>query len=161
MIDRLKYEHKSVRVRRGAGGSTREKLEEDGWEVVGEDPGKLRTMLTLRRARTPKGWLTIGGPVVAVIVIAAVITVGALTEDRPAPDADSSSADHGDEGSGEDSSSEVITVENNEDLAALFAGPARGKSVEEFVDEYNGATISFDAFVAGRYINPRETFGES
>lgn len=85
MISRLKYEHKSVKVLRGTDGAS--KWAADGWEVVGEEKGKLRTTLQLRRARTRTGWLTIVGPVAAAVVLAAVIGVGAaLEDDEPAPD---------------------------------------------------------------------------
>lgn len=85
MISRLKYEHKSVKVLRGTDGAS--KWVADGWEVVGEEKGKLRTTLQLRRARTRAGWLTIVGPVAALVALAAVVGVGAVLEDdEPASD---------------------------------------------------------------------------
>jgi hypothetical protein len=156
MINRLKYEHKSLRTLRRAGGSTRSKLEQDGWEVVAEEPGKLRTTLTLRRARTPVGWLKIGGPVVAVVVIIAVVAVGAATEDDgPASEADYySGKTGGDPDSDEDSEpTGSITPENNEEFAALLAGPERGPSVAAFIDQYRDEDrrFEFDGFVVMVY----------
>ncbi|GAB2860217.1 excalibur calcium-binding domain-containing protein [Nocardioides pacificus] len=85
MISRLKYEHKSVKVLRGTDGAS--KWAADGWEVVGEEKGKIRTTLQLRRARTRAGWLNIVGPVAALVALAAAIGVGAaLEDDEPASD---------------------------------------------------------------------------
>ena len=42
---------------------------------------------------------------------------------------------------------ETLTVENNEDLAALLSGPTDGPTVEEFAASNEGRSIEFDANV--------------
>lgn len=60
-----------------------------------------------------------------------------------------------------DPTDKVLTVENNADLAALLNGPATGKAVEVFSEEYRIKTVEFEGFVADIYINPREHHGTS
>jgi hypothetical protein len=48
-------------------------------------------------------------------------------------------------------SAETLTAENNQDLAALLAGPGPGscdKSWAEFATKYKGRNIKFDGFIA-------------
>ncbi len=41
----------------------------------------------------------------------------------------------------------ILTLETSEDLAALFAGPAYGDSVEAFVEKHHLSTIAFDGHI--------------
>lgn len=56
---------------------------------------------------------------------------------------------------------DVLTVENNPELAQLFAGPPVGDSVTAFSAKYRTKTVEFDGFVAANYINPRDRNGAS
>src|SRR3954462_11781077 len=49
--DTVQYEFKSVQALRGREGSTRAKWQNQGWEFVSEDRGKLRTELNFRRVK--------------------------------------------------------------------------------------------------------------
>jgi hypothetical protein len=55
----VRYEFKSVQSLRGREGRSKAKWESEGWELVSEDHGTLRTELTFRRAqpRTLGGYL--------------------------------------------------------------------------------------------------------
>ena len=79
------YETKTVHAIRGREGKTRSKMEQDGWELVQQDPGALRSSLVFRRPKKPlpRKALIIGGSVAAVAVIG--IIIGANTEGEPAP----------------------------------------------------------------------------
>src|SRR3954462_12826913 len=49
--DTVQYEFKSVQTLRGRKDSTRAKWQNQGWEFVSEDRGKLRTELNFRRVK--------------------------------------------------------------------------------------------------------------
>lgn len=81
-----KYETKGIHALRGMEARTIKKWQDDGWEVVSQAPGKLRTEITLRRTK-PKPrllpWI-MGGTAVAV-ALAAIITVGTISERNATP----------------------------------------------------------------------------
>ncbi|WP_420369906.1 hypothetical protein [Curtobacterium sp. L1-20] len=83
--EHVRYETKTVNAFRGREGKTRSKMEQDGWELVQQNLGALRSSLVFRRPKKPlpKKALMIGGSVAAVAVIG--IVIGALTEGDPAP----------------------------------------------------------------------------
>ncbi|MGC4154503.1 MAG: hypothetical protein QM628_15695 [Propionicimonas sp.] len=73
-----KYEHDTVSVARGKVAETIEQRQADGWELVDQDQGMLRTKLMFRRPKPPDRtllWIGVGLAVVAVIV-----TIGVLME---------------------------------------------------------------------------------
>ena len=53
MTDGRKTETKSVQAIRGLESRTIAKQEQDGWHLVTQKPGKLRTELTFERERSP------------------------------------------------------------------------------------------------------------
>jgi hypothetical protein len=55
--DNVEYEFKSVQALRGRESSAQAKWQDQGWEFVSENPGKLRTELTFRRVK-PKAFGT-------------------------------------------------------------------------------------------------------
>ncbi|MDB6428045.1 hypothetical protein [Curtobacterium sp. 20TX0008] len=83
--EHVRYETKTVHAIRGREGKTRAKMAQDGWELVQQSPGALRSSLVFRRPKKPlpKKALVIGGSVAAVAVIG--IIIGAITEGDPAP----------------------------------------------------------------------------
>lgn len=151
VISRLKYEHKSVKVLRGTDGAA--KWAADGWEVIGEETGKLRTTLQLRRARTREGWLKVIGPGATFVVIAAVVGVGAALEDDEPASVDSAQSSGEDSNESESAEDGPITAETNEEFAALLGGPERGPSVAGFVDKYldDHPRVEFEGFVVQVY----------
>ncbi|MGW5268385.1 DUF4839 domain-containing protein [Rhodococcus sp. NPDC003994] len=84
------YESKTVRAIRGTESRTIAKWTADGWEVVSQSLGTIRTEITFRRpAPKSRRTLLIAGGVVAALALATIAVVGALTEDRDAADASS------------------------------------------------------------------------
>ena len=80
-----KYETKGIHALRGLEARTIKKWQDDGWEVVSQAPGKLRTEITLRRTKPkprPLPWI-MGGTAVAVAL--AAITVGTISERNATP----------------------------------------------------------------------------
>ena len=83
--EHVRYETKTVNAIRGLEGKTRSRMEEDGWKLVQQNQGALRSSLVFRRPRKPipRKALVIGGSVAAVAVVG--IIIGAVTEGDPAP----------------------------------------------------------------------------
>ena len=84
-----RYEVTEVKAIRGTESKTIARKEQEGWELVTQDKGGLRTTLTFRRPK-PKApwqmWAAVGG--VGVLLVG-MFTVGVLLED----DSDASTAD--------------------------------------------------------------------
>lgn len=58
------------------------------------------------------------------------------------------STDDSSDQSDQDTAEEILTVENNEDLAVLFADGENEELCKAFVDKYRGKTIEFDGNIA-------------
>ncbi|MEV8358927.1 hypothetical protein [Microbacterium sp. NPDC076895] len=81
------YELKTIRAVRGMEDRAVKKWQADGWQVVSQERGKLRTEIVLRRARSkarPLPWI-IGSAAVALALVT-VITIGVLSERNSEPD---------------------------------------------------------------------------
>ncbi|WDH78197.1 DUF4839 domain-containing protein [Microbacterium esteraromaticum] len=158
----VKYETRSAQTVRGTEKLMISKWEKDGWELVTQNTGKLRTELVFRRPKPPFPWkplAIIGGVLVVLgIFIAIMVAVtGGDENDAPAP-ADTSSSEAvapRDEPSEEPeepiatapAEEAPLTVENNADLAALLTGPQDGPTVEAFAQQYAGQLIEFDGSI--------------
>lgn len=101
--------------------------------------------------------------VAALLAIVFTVLAGcsAPAEDPTDAEPEQSTAEQHSADSEQSDDSDVLTVENNADLAALLSGPATGESVNAFSEKYRVETIAFDGFVADLYINPREHNGKS
>lgn len=73
-----KYEHDTVSVARAKVAEAIEQRQTDGWELVDQDQGILRTKLTFRRPKPPDRTLLWVGAVLAVGAVA--ITIGVISE---------------------------------------------------------------------------------
>ncbi|WP_154794540.1 DUF4839 domain-containing protein [Occultella kanbiaonis] len=158
----VKYEAKTVRSIRGMEARTIAKWQKEGWELVSQSPGKVQAELTLRRAK-PKMQrrmvaVLAAGAVVALIAVIAII-IGAsqggdapessappteglgITSEQPSEEVTETSSPSG------TPDEEMLTAENNEDLAALLTGSADGPAVEEFAQNYGGSLIEFDGSI--------------
>lgn len=167
--DSDKYDSKTVRALRGTETRTIKKLEQSGWEVVSEAPGRLRTELTLRRPRPKKPWLLLatGGGFVALLIAFALI-MGVLEGDDPSNEpSPSPAASHATEPSehqpsapdavegetsGIDAASpsedEIVTAEDSHDFAALLTvGDYCSEQVATFASDYAGRTVQFDGSI--------------
>jgi hypothetical protein len=166
------YESKTVRVVRGTESRTVAKWNRDGWEVVSQSPGTLRTEITFRRPapKSQRTLLIIGGGVAA-IAIATVIGIGVVTENRGnqnGSDGSQSSAVSESSATNELAPSGtietvplpkpadvVLTAENTSEFAALLATTDYcSPDVAAFADANRGRTISFPGSVGA--INPYE-----
>lgn len=159
-----KYDVMSVRSIRGLEARTIAKWAKDGWEFVSQETATLQTQLHFRRPKSPFPWkiLAIIGGVLAILAV--IITIGIAlssgdeepTTDAP-PVATSSPAETvpaetipAPEPSQEAVApvqEEILTAENNADLAALLVGPSDGPSVEAFARQYAGRLIEFDGSI--------------
>jgi hypothetical protein len=172
---RTKYEHKTVQAVRGTEQRSVNKWQGEGWELVEEDRGRLRTTLTFRRAKKPVPWRLVAVlAAVVAVVVASSAAMAALTggEDEPAasptasdtpsispsaepsetpaasPDPTSSAATT----PSEQAAPVVLTVKNSDDVAGLLAtrdycDPAIGR----FADDHAGDTIEFDGSVSALF----------
>jgi hypothetical protein len=159
--DAPKYEYTSVRAIRGTEGRTIAKWVHDGWELDAQSGGgMLRTELTFRRVKAkvaPWRVLAVAG---AVVVLALVIAIGVITERRggsgttdaaavtSAPAEQPAAATTAEAAPTQTAAEEILTAENNPELAALLALKDPGAdSVGEFAAKYRGRTIEFDGNV--------------
>lgn len=82
--DEVRYETKTAKAVRGLESRTVAKWAQEGWELQGETPGRLRTELVFRRPRSalPKGLLLgIGG--LAAVMVAGGVTAAVLWSGGP------------------------------------------------------------------------------
>ncbi|MCR8669769.1 DUF4839 domain-containing protein [Agrococcus sp. HG114] len=169
MSDNGQFQTSTTTVVRGFESRTIAKWEADGWELVGQSQGALRSELTFRRPKpkVPMRQIAIG--LAAAVVLAAAVGVGsALGSDDDAPATSESAAAPADTqvpaaesepavtepattsgaaASSENAEPTPLTIENSEDLAALLTGPDQGPTVEQFAAEYEGRLIEFDASI--------------
>ena len=148
-------ETKTIRVIRGMESRTVTKWESDGWELVSQTPGKLRTKFTFRRPTPKSRWLlwAIGGAAFA-IVLTLIIVFGIIGERNAAPTAtpgessatpsESPSAAAPTAGPSPEPEDVTLTPENNAELAALLAlTDYCDPSIAAFAETYRGQTIAF------------------
>ena len=158
-ITDIKFETRTVHAIRGLELRAIAKLESEGWELVSQQPGRLRTEMAFRRPKPKTRWFlwTVGGGGLAA-VLAVVIVLGIIGERNtpPAktPDSESSLASQTPspspsvESSKTESSQQledpVLTPENNAELAAILAlTDYCDPSIAAFGEAYKSRTISF------------------
>ncbi|MFJ4006161.1 DUF4839 domain-containing protein [Streptomyces sp. NPDC090023] len=158
MADEVRYEYKVVRTVRGADGLVISKMRKDGWELVEQLPGKVRTTLNFRRPKPPVPWRLIGAGAAVLVVLAAVIGTGVALGDGGEEKGASAGSTAGSEkpsatpSAGEPTAAEVITVRNNPEFAALLKADSCGQPNVDFAAKYQGRTIAFDGSI--RYMAP-------
>ncbi|OZD58713.1 hypothetical protein CH268_18185 [Rhodococcus sp. 06-1460-1B] len=157
------YETKTVRAVRGLESRTIEKMESEGWEVVSQTPGRLRTEIMFRRS-TPSSrrvlWIVGGGAFA--LVLAVILAIGIIGErdtdsaetaspasseiaapsEQLAPDATGTPAPSPVSGD------VVLTPENSPELAAVLAlSDYCSPDIAAFAAAHRGQTISFPGSV--------------
>ncbi|WP_377454519.1 DUF4839 domain-containing protein [Rhodococcoides fascians] len=154
------YETKTVRAVRGIESRTIKKWEDQGWEVVSQTPGKIKTEITLRRpAPRSRRLLWIAGGGVLVLALVAIVATGVasekdtVAEESASPastEAAAPSAQPAPEttGTAPTSSPEpvdvVLTPENSPELAAMLAlTDYCSPDIAAFAAAHRGQTISF------------------
>ncbi|GII28880.1 DUF4839 domain-containing protein [Planotetraspora mira] len=156
MVDEIKYEYKTVQTVRGTDGLVISKMQKDGWELVEQAQGTLRSTLNFRRPKKPQPWLLIGTAAAVLVILTVVIGAasalsgGGENEDEsdkstvaasekpsatPAPTAAESYA------------TEVITPQNNREFAALLRADYCDDANLDFATRHEGQTVAFNGSI--------------
>lgn len=149
-----------MRVIRGTEARAIAKRQKDGWELVSQSQGKLRSEMTFRRPKPKPPWRVLGIVGGAAVLLAGVIVLGvslsgdedsapaaAPTGEVAAPSEELSEELAAEPEPTEQAEQETLTAENNPDLAALLMGPDGGAAVEAFATTYAGRLIEYDGNV--------------
>ncbi|GGX97919.1 DUF4839 domain-containing protein [Streptomyces fructofermentans] len=153
MVDEIKYEYKTVQTVRGTGGLVISKMQKDGWELVEQLPGRLRTTLNFRRPKKPLPWRLIGVGAAVLVVLAAIIGTGVvLSGGDEEKDASASSTATSEKPSAtptvdESTAAEVITAQNNPEFAALLKADPCDEANVNFATKHEGQMVAFDGSV--------------
>jgi hypothetical protein len=165
--DNVKYQHKTVQAIRGTEVRSISKWEGQGWELVDQTPGKLRTTLNFRKPAPKVPWLPIAALLGVGVLILAIVGVVSLfrgdDDDDPAstpavsntptpsetqPEAASEKPEPGETPTESDDTDATITAKNNDDFAAILVGGECDKAVKTFATDNAGRTIEFDGGIA-------------
>ncbi|MFJ3082326.1 DUF4839 domain-containing protein [Streptomyces halstedii] len=158
MADEIKYEQKTVQTVRGTDGLVILKMEKDGWELVAQTPGMLRSTLKFRRPKKPRSWLLIGSAAAVLVILAIVIGAASVLSDGDGKkdDAGKSMTAASEKPSGtptptptgaESAAAEVITPENNPEFAALLKADSCDAVNLDFATGYEGQTVAFNGSI--------------
>ncbi|MFE9168849.1 DUF4839 domain-containing protein [Streptomyces kebangsaanensis] len=160
MADEIKYEYKTVQTVRGTDGLVISKMQKDGWELVEQAQGRLRSTLNFRRPKKPQPWLLIGSAATVLVILAIVIGVASALSDggekkdesgkamaaasekpsaTPTPTPTPTAA--------ESAAAEVITPENNPEFAALLKADSCDEANLDFATRYEGQTVAFNGSI--------------
>lgn len=154
---KTRYETKSVKTLKATQNSTIKKWEDQGWELVHQEDGRLQSILTFRKPKKPLSPLLIFGVIALVLILVGAIVVGSMTEDKssekpvaeissPTQENSTTSSPTARESSA--GNNEVVTIENNAEFAALVQGTDCGENVSSFASKYEGKTIEFDGYIS-------------
>ncbi|WP_105970744.1 DUF4839 domain-containing protein [Streptomyces geranii] len=156
MADEIKYEYKSVRTVRGTNGLVISKMQKDGWELVNQAQGTLRSTLDFRRPKKPQPWLLIGTTAAVLVTLAVVIGVAsALSDggekkdelDKPPAVASEKSSATPTPTAAESAAAEVITPQDNPEFAALLKADSCDDANLDFATRHAGRTIAFNGSI--------------
>ncbi|WP_327112787.1 DUF4839 domain-containing protein [Streptomyces sp. NBC_01341] len=156
MTDEIKYEHETVQTVRGTDGLVISKMEKDGWELVEQTQGMLRSTLEFRRPKKPQPWLLIGSVAAVLVILAIVIGVASALSDGDAKkdDAGKSMTAVSEKPSttptptaAESAAAELITLENNPEFAALLKADSCDDVNLDFATRYEGQTVAFNGSI--------------
>jgi len=158
MADDIRYEYKTVQTVRGVDGRVISKMQNDGWELVDQAQGVLRSTLNFRRPKKPLPWLLIGAVAAVLVILAVVIGVAsALSGGSTKKDeSDKSPAVASEKPSAtptpapttaESAAPDVITPQNNPEFAALLKMDYCDSANLDFATKYAGKTVAFDGSI--------------
>ena len=173
MVDDVKYLYKTVQAVRGTEARSITKWQNQGWELVDQTPGRLRTTLNFRRPQPKPPWLLIGAvggvALVLLAIFGIVAAVQAVTgDDSPAPAAaasetptetptetpseaptETATEEPSETATPTEDPTQVLTAKNNKDFAAALAvDEGCNRSLKTFAAEYADRTIEFDGSIA-------------
>ncbi|MEV6474921.1 DUF4839 domain-containing protein [Streptomyces sp. NPDC051657] len=166
MADEIKYEYKTVQTVRGTDSLVISKMEKDGWELVAQAQGMLRSTLNFRRPKKSQPWLLIGSAAALLVTLAIVIGAASALSDgdgkKDEPDKSMAAASEKPSATGtptaaESAATEVITPENNPEFAALLlTEDTCGKANLDFATRYEGQTVAFNGSI--RHVAPHGNY---
>ncbi|MGX4688664.1 DUF4839 domain-containing protein [Streptomyces sp. JNUCC 63] len=157
MADEIKYEYKTVRTVRGTDGLVISKMQKDGWELVEQAQGALRSTLDFRRPKKPQPWLLIGAAAAVLVILAIVIGVASALSDggekkgesgKSAAAASEKTSAAPTPTAAKSAATEVITPQNNPEFAALLKTPDYCDEANlDFATRHKGQTIAFNGSI--------------
>jgi hypothetical protein len=155
MADEIKYEYKTVQAIRGTDGWVISKAQKDGWELVEQAQGTLRSTLNFRRPKKPQPWLLIGAAATVLVILAIVIgAASALTGEGERDESDKPTAAASEKPSAtpaptatEPAATEVITLQNNSEFAALLKADYCDDANLDFATRHKGKTVAFNGSI--------------
>ncbi|MGA5409508.1 DUF4839 domain-containing protein [Streptomyces lavendulocolor] len=156
MADEIKYEYKAVQTVRGTSGLVISKMEKDGWELVEQAQGTLRSTLEFRRPKKPQPWLMIGAAAAVLVILTIVIGAASALSDggEKKGESDKSAAAASEKPSAtptptaaESAATEVITPQNNPEFAALLKADSCDDANLDFATRHEGQTVAFNGSI--------------
>jgi hypothetical protein len=156
MADEIKYEYKTVQTVRGTDGLVISKMQKDGWELVEQAQGMLRSTLNFRRPKKPQPWLLIGTAAAVLVILAIVIGVASALSggDEKKDRADQSAAAAGEKPSAtptptptKSADAKVTTPQNDPKFAALLKADSCDDANLDFATRHKGQTIAFNGSI--------------
>ncbi|MEV6113011.1 DUF4839 domain-containing protein [Streptomyces sp. NPDC052109] len=156
MADEIRYEYKTVKTVRGTDGLVISKMQKDGWELVEQSQGTLRSTLNFRRPKKPQPWLLIGTATAALVILAIVIGVASALSDggEKRDESDKSTIAASEKPSAtptstaaESATTEVITPQNNPEFAALLKADSCDDANLNFATRHKGQTVTFNGSI--------------
>ncbi|GAA2686900.1 DUF4839 domain-containing protein [Actinoplanes palleronii] len=158
MADEIKYEYNTVRTVRGTDGLVISKMQKDGWELVEQSQGTLRSTLNFRRPKKAVPKLLVGAAVGGAVVLALVIGLAAaFSDENEKKDGPNKTAAAASEKSSagptttpsatESAAAKVITPQNNPEFAALLKLDYCDDANAKFATSHEGQTIVFNGSI--------------
>ncbi|MEU3546429.1 DUF4839 domain-containing protein [Streptomyces longwoodensis] len=156
MADEIKYERKTVQTVRGTDSLVISRMQKDGWELVEQSQGALRSTLTFRRPKKQPPWRLFGAATAVLVLLTVVIGVGSALSggDEEKGGADKLTAPTGDvpsstpaRATSRPTSVEVITPENDAEFAALLKADRCDDANVTYATGHGGRIIAFDGSV--------------
>ncbi|MFI8833296.1 DUF4839 domain-containing protein [Streptomyces afghaniensis] len=156
MADEIKYEYKTVQTVRGTDGLVISRMQKDGWELVEQAQGTLRSTLNFRRPKKPQPWLLIG--TVAAVLVTLAIIIGAASalsgggEKKGEPDKSTTAGSEKPSATptpttAESAATQVITPQTNPEFAALLKADSCDEANLDFANRHEGHTVAFNGSV--------------
>ncbi|MFD8191250.1 DUF4839 domain-containing protein [Streptomyces wuyuanensis] len=156
MADEIKYEYKTVQTVRGTDGLVISRMQKDGWELVEQAQGTLRSTLNFRRPKKPQPWLLIGTLAAVLVTLTIVIGVASALsgggEKKDESDESTTSASEKPSATPtptavESPATEVITPQNNPEFAALLKADHCDDANLDFANRHEGQTVAFSGSI--------------
>ncbi|MFJ6837587.1 DUF4839 domain-containing protein [Streptomyces sp. NPDC091209] len=151
MADEIKYEYKTVRAVRGTNGVMISKMQKDGWELVEQTQGTLRSALSFRRPKKPLPWPLIGALAAVLVILAVIIGVASALsgegEKQDKPVAAAREKPSATPTPTKSTAAEVITPQNNPEFAALLKADSCDDANLDFATKHAGQTVAFNGSI--------------